>query len=69
MMRRCPRLGDADPYKLKPKYSQQTKRKIYTSFRRRTGSIHARHALSAGVRTMRARICSALSRAMFARVA
>ena len=27
----------ADPYKIKPKYSQQTKRKIYTSFRRRTG--------------------------------
>ena len=29
---------------------------------------HARHALSAGVRTMRARICSAFSCAMFARV-
>ncbi len=69
MMRRCPRLGDADPYKLKPKYSQQTKRKIYTSFRQRRHCIHARAPLfSAGVRTMRARICSAFSRAMFARV-
>ena len=29
---------------------------------------HARHALSAGVQTMRARICSAFSCDMFARV-
>ena len=58
----------ADPYKLKPKYSQQKKQKIYTSFRQRFCSIHARHALSAGVQTMRARICSAFSCDVFARV-
>ena len=37
-------------------------------FRQCTHFIHARHALSAGVQIMRARICSASSCAMFARV-
>ena len=36
--------------------------------RHRTYQIHARPALSAGVQTMRARICSAFSCDMFARV-
>ena len=58
----------ADPYKIKPQYSQKKKQKIYTSFRQRTYSTHARHALSAGVQAMRARICSASSCDMFARV-
>ena len=37
-------------------------------FRQRTRLIHARHSFSAGVQTMRARICSASSCDMFARV-
>ena len=37
-------------------------------FRQRTCQTHARLALSAGVQTMRARICSTSSCAMFARV-
>ena len=36
--------------------------------RHRTYQIHARPALSAGVQTMRARICSTSSCAVFARV-
>ena len=73
-----PCLGDADrvcfanrsipALRTKSKYSQQTKQKIYTSFRRRTYYIHARPAFIAGVQTMRARICSASSCDMFARV-
>ena len=61
-------VDGADPYKIKLKYSQQKKQKICTPSRQRTYWIHARHALSAGVQTMRARICSAISCAMFARV-
>ena len=61
-------VDGADPCKIKPKYSQQTKQKICTLSRPHTNSIHARLALSAGVQTMRARICSAFSCAMFARV-
>ena len=52
----------------KPKHSQQKKQKICTPSRQRTTSTHARLALSAGVQTMRARICSAFSCDMFARV-
>ena len=73
-----PRLGDADrvcfanrsipALRYKPKHSQQKKQKICTPSRQRTHSIHARLALSAGVQTMRARICSAFSCDMFARV-
>ena len=61
-------VDGADPYKIKLKYSQQKKQKIYTSFRQRFCSIHARLALIAGVQTMRARICLASSCDMFARV-
>ena len=61
-------VDGADPYKIKPKYSQQKKQKICTLSRQRTHSIHARLALSAGVQTMRARICSAFSCDMVARV-
>ena len=50
------------------KSRQQPKEKIYPLFRQRTYHIHARLALSAGVQTMRARICSAFSCDMFARV-
>ena len=42
--------------------------KAYSYSRQRTCQIHARHALSAGVQAMRARICSAFSCDMFARV-
>ncbi len=62
------RRQQATALRTKSKYSQHTKRKIYTSFRRRTHLIHARHSFSAGVQAMRARICSAFSCAMFARV-
>ena len=61
-------VDGADPYKIKLKYSQQKKQKICTLSRLRTDFTHARHALSAGVQTMRARICSAFSCAVFARV-
>ena len=44
------------------------KAKNITPSRQRAHLIHARLALSAGVQTMRARICSAISCAMFARV-
>ena len=50
------------------KSRQQPKEKIYPLFRQRTYHIHARLALSAGVQTMRARICSVFSCNMFARV-
>ena len=63
-----PRQGNADPYEIKPEYSQQTKEKIYSLSRQRRHWIHARHALLAGVQSMRARICSAFSCDMFARV-
>ena len=56
------------PYDINPKYSQQTKQKIYTSFRPPAHLIHARHPYYAGVQAMRARICSAFSCDMFARV-
>ena len=56
------------PYDINPKYSQQKKQKIYSSFRPRAHLIHARHSFSAGVQAMRARICSAFSCAVFARV-
>ena len=62
------RRQQATALRTKSKYSQQTKQKIYTSFRPRTRSIHARQPYYAGVQTMRARICSAISCAMFARV-
>ena len=61
-------VDGADPYKIKPKYSQQKKQKICTLSRPHTNSIHARPAFIAGVQTMRARICSAISCAVFARV-
>ena len=49
--------------------SSTAKRKKTRSLsRQRRHWIHARHALSAGVQTMRARICSAFSCDMFARV-
>ena len=80
-----PRQGNADPYEIKPEYSQQTKEKIYSLSRQRRHWIHARlpclgdadrvrfanrsiPALLAGVQSMRARICSAFSCDMFARV-
>ena len=42
--------------------------KANSYFRQRRYQTHARHALSAGVQAMRARICSAFSCAVFARV-
>ena len=42
--------------------------KANSYFRQRRYQTHARHALSAGVQTMRARICSVSSCDMFARV-
>ena len=48
--------------------ANRKKQKICTLSRQCTHLIHARHALSAGVQTMRARICSAISCDMFARV-
>ena len=48
--------------------ANRKKQKICTLSRQCTHLIHARHALSAGVQTMRARICSAFSCDMFARV-
>ena len=63
------RRQQATALRTKSKYSQHTKRKIYTSFRRRTHLIHARPSFSSGrAETMRARICSASSCALFARV-
>ena len=38
----------ADPYKLKPKHSQQKKQKICTPSRRRTYSTHARPSFFSG---------------------
>ena len=65
-----PRLGDADRVRLRESVnSPQEKAGKNPCFRQCTHFIHARHALSAGVQTMRARICSALSCDMFARVA
>ena len=46
----------------------QGKTKHISMSRQRTGFTHARPAFIAGVQTMRARICSAFSCAMFARV-
>ena len=48
--------------------ANRKKQKICTLSRQRTHIIHARLALSAGVQAMRARICSASSCDMFARV-
>ena len=73
-----PCLGDTNthaphmcqfPYKIKSEYSQQKKQKICTLSRQHTYLLHARAThFSAGVQTMRARICSAFSCDMFARV-
>ena len=53
----------------KPKHNQQTKQKICFPSRQRTCQTHARAThYPAGVQTMRARICSAFSCDMFARV-
>ena len=41
-------VDGADPYKIKLKYSQQKKQKIYTSFRQRFCSIHARPSFFSG---------------------
>ena len=38
----------ADPYKIKPQYSQKKKQKICTLSRQRTCYIHARHAFICG---------------------
>ncbi len=56
------------PTSKNPKYSQQTKEKTCTLSCQRIYSTHARHSFSAGVQAMRARICSAFSCDMFARV-
>ena len=69
--KRClasPRQGNADPYKTKPQYTPVAKIKNILFTRQRMHRIHARPLLYAGVQTMRARICSAISCAMFARV-
>jgi len=55
------------PYAQSPSIAN-TQSKICTPSRQRTHLIHARLAFIAGVQTMRARICSALSCDMFARV-
>ena len=61
-------VDGADPYKLKLKHSQQTKQKCaFHPVSAQTKFMPA-PLFSAGVQTMRARICSALSCDMFARV-
>ena len=55
------------PYAQSPSIAN-TQSKICTPSRQRTHLIHARLAFIAGVQTMRARICSAISCDMFARV-
>ena len=68
-MSASPRQGNADPYKIKPKYTnRQNKKYILRFVRAQTKPTPAPPLFSAGVRTMRARICSAFSCAMFARV-
>ena len=72
-----PCLGDTNthaphmcqfPYKIKSEYSQQKKQKyVLYHVNTLTFSTPAAH-YPAGVQTMRARICSALSCDMFARV-
>ena len=63
----CPSLGDADRVRLRESVNSPLE-KANSYFRQRTYFTHARPAFSAGVQTMRARICSAISCAMFARV-
>ena len=63
----CPCLGDADRVRLRESVNSPLE-KANSYFRQRRYQTHARHALSAGVQTMRARICSVFSCAMFARV-
>ena len=62
------RRQQATALRTKPKHNQQTKQKICFPSRQRTHFIHARQPYYAGVQTMRARICSAFSCDMFARV-
>ena len=63
----CPCLGDADRVRLRESVNSPLE-KANSYFRQRRYQTHARHALSAGVQAMRARICSAISCAVFARV-
>ena len=63
----CPSLGDADRVCSANRSIPHWRRLIVTS-RQRTYSTHARQPFYAGVQTMRARICSAFSCDMFARV-
>ena len=63
----CPCLGDADRVSLRESGNSPLE-KANSYFRQRRYQTHARHALSAGVQAMRARICSAFSCDMFARV-
>ena len=63
----CPCLGDADRVRLRESVNSPLE-KANSYFRQRRYQTHARPALLAGVQTMRARICSAFSCDMFARV-
>ena len=61
------RLGDADRVRLRESVNSPLE-KANSYFRQRRYQTHARPSFSAGVQTMRARICSAFSCDMFARV-
>ena len=63
----CPCLGDADRVRLRESVNSPLE-KANSYFRQRRYQTHARQPYYAGVQTMRARICSALSCDMFARV-
>ena len=56
------------PYAQNPNIANKQNKNYTSVFRQRTDFTHARPAFIAGVQTMRARICSAISCDMFARV-
>ena len=56
------------PYSQNPNIANKQNKNYTSVFRQRTDFTHARPAFIAGVQTMRARICSAFSCDMFARV-
>ena len=62
------RANNVRPYKQNPSIANKQNKNYTSVFRQRTDFTHARPAFIAGVQTMRARICSAFSCDMFARV-
>ena len=61
-------IGQFPPYAQNPNIANKQNKNYTSVFRQRTDFTHARPAFIAGVQTMRARICSAFSCDMFARV-